>query len=196
MVIPLLAVIWYTVFVWQPLSFWLLMPAGILVLVFYSLLLSGKEIFPNELKWEDVLWGLISAFILYIIYLLGYKIGTFFLPSMVGKIADVYALAADYNPLLLAGLMLFIIGPGEEIFWRGFIQQGLAVKYSDYRAFLITAAGYTLVHGITGNWALMGAAAVAGFFWGGLYFWKKSLWIVIISHAFWEVLVLLILPIG
>lgn len=190
-----LFIIWYIVFVWQPLSFWLLMSGGILVLISISLILKGKSVLPGSLNFSDFFWGLLSALVLYFIFWIFFKIGNLIFPDISESVKEVYKLADGYNFWFLTGLMLFIIGPGEEIFWRGFLQKHLEKNFSSFKAFIMVAAGYILVHIITGKWILVGASALAGIFWGALYLWKHRLWIVIISHAFWEIIIFLIIPI-
>jgi membrane protease YdiL (CAAX protease family) len=43
---------------------------------------------------------------------------------------------------------------------------------------------------------LIGAAAVCGLFWGLLYQWRKNIFTVIVSHAVWDVVVMVLFPIS
>jgi len=51
-----------------------------------------------------------------------------------------------------------------------------------------------MVHLTTGNPLLIGAALVAGLFWGGLYLWQGSILTIVVSHTLWDILVFLIFP--
>jgi membrane protease YdiL (CAAX protease family) len=85
---------------------------------------------------------------------------------------------------------IFIIGLGEELFWRGFIQRKIA-KYIQLRtAILFTAVLFALVHfyiflilpfdmGIL-ILVLMG---IAGVFWGYLFERHHNIWSVAVSHG-------------
>ena len=100
------------------------------------------------------------------------------------------------NPWLLSILLLFIIGPAEEIFWRGYVQKTLSERWNPNWGFLVTTLIYSLVHLPKMNFMLIMAAAVAGFFWGLAYrFFPNRLGALIISHALWDCAVFIWLPI-
>jgi membrane protease YdiL (CAAX protease family) len=97
---------------------------------------------------------------------------------------------------LLTFLMLFIIGPAEEIFWRGYVQRRFSEHYSPNVGFVITTIIYAAVHLGACNFMLFMAAAVAGFFWSLIYrFFPNKLFALIISHALWDVAVFIWFPI-
>jgi membrane protease YdiL (CAAX protease family) len=92
--------------------------------------------------------------------------------------------------------MLFLIGPAEEIFWRGYIQKNLAAKWNPNVGFVVTALVYALVHAGSMNFMLTMAALVAGVAWGALYrFFPERFPAIILSHALWDVAVFIWFPI-
>jgi membrane protease YdiL (CAAX protease family) len=92
--------------------------------------------------------------------------------------------------------MLLIIGPGEELFWRGFVQRRLEIKKGKKSGLVLATALYTVVHIFTGNIILLIAALTCGIFWGWLYQKYRSMIINMISHSLWDVMVFIILPFG
>ena len=109
----------------------------------------------------------------------------------------------DVSPTLLTLLLLFVIGPAEEIFWRGCLQkaigdalEGKKLRNARFMAALITLAAYTLIHIWSFNFMLIMAALVAGAVWGLLY-WLKPQWLpaLIVSHAIWDAAVFVVFPI-
>ena len=99
------------------------------------------------------------------------------------------------NPTVIALLLLFIIGPAEEIFWRGFIQRRLSARWNADLGFAATTFLYTFVHIWSFNFMLIMAALVVGFCWGIIYrFFPKSLTALIISHAVWDVCAFVLFP--
>ena len=97
---------------------------------------------------------------------------------------------------LLTALMLFLIGPAEEIFWRGYIQKQLSARWNPNIGFIVTTSIYALVHAGSCNFMLTMAALVAGAAWGLLYrFFPKHFAAIIISHALWDVAVFIWFPI-
>lgn len=100
------------------------------------------------------------------------------------------------NPLILSLLLLFIIGPAEEIFWRGYIQQSFSSRWTPTVGFIVTTLIYSLVHISKMNFMLIMAATVAGIIWGLAYrFFPERLGAIIISHALWDCAVFIWFPI-
>ena len=108
----------------------------------------------------------------------------------------IYGMKEGESPLLLTALMLFIIGPAEEIFWRGYVQQKLTERWNSNRGFIVTTLVYALVHAGSFNFMLTMAALVAGAFWGFLYkLYPNRFTAIVISHALWDVAVFIWFPI-
>jgi membrane protease YdiL (CAAX protease family) len=113
-----------------------------------------------------------------------------------GQVAAVYENKAQASPWLIAVLLLFIIGPAEEIFWRGFVQRRFVSRWGRWGGLLAATAAYTLVHIWAANLMLLLAAMAGGLFWGYIYLRTDSLAPVIISHAVWDVLIFILLPVA
>jgi membrane protease YdiL (CAAX protease family) len=92
-------------------------------------------------------------------------------------------------------LLLFVIGPSEEIFWRGFVQDTLAQKFGDNSGWIIASLVYGGVHIAAWNFMLFAAALVCGLFWGWVFKKYKSLWPGIISHAIWDLTIFVLIPV-
>ena len=90
--------------------------------------------------------------------------------------------------------MTLIIGPGEELFWRGYLQRNFQERWGGWKGFLAATAVYALVHAGSGNPMLVLAAAVCGLFWGYLYLRTKSILLVLISHTIWDLAVFILFP--
>ena len=137
--------------------------------------------------------GLLSAGFLYGTFYAGNLILRRFSDAAGHQITSVYGFRHGASPWLIAVLLLAVIGPGEEIFWRGYLQRGLTRRYS--AGGLAAAMGaYTLVHAAAGNPVLLLAALVCGAFWGYLYWRFNSIWLNIVSHAAWDLAVFALWP--
>jgi hypothetical protein len=91
-------------------------------------------------------------------------------------------------------VLLFIIIPGEEIFWRGFVLKRLLNWLDAGSAVLAAAVLNAGAFYFTGFPVLMMAAFASGLLWGWLYIWKKSIPLVIVSHLTFNLLLLIIFP--
>ena len=85
---------------------------------------------------------------------------------------------------------LLLIGLGEEMFWRGFIQRKVANKVKTPVAISITAVLFGLAHSyifvvvaLSQGIALIILIGVTGAIWGYLYEKTNNIWSVAISHG-------------
>lgn len=186
--------------------FWVLMPVMAAFLAAASLYYNHSESIHRRdaratqevyaFKFWHVAAGVVSAIVLYGVFWAGHFVSTRVLPFAGEQVESIYSIRAGQNPWVIAALLIFIIGPAEEIFWRGFVQGRLSNRYGIFIGFLIAAAIYALVHVWSFNFMLIAAAAICGGFWGLLFAFTRRLWPCIISHAIWDVLVFIVLPIS
>ncbi len=193
--LPLVIFLWYIIFGWAPLNFWLMMTGAQVILVALSLGLRDGFFRDEGFRLSDLWLGVGSAAVLYGVFWLGDWLSGLIMPSSAQQIDAIYALKEQGGALTLGLLMLFIIGPAEEIYWRGFLQRSLGESWGRARAFWLVSLVYAGVHVVSGNLMLVVAAATAGFFWGWMYLRYGRLLPNIISHALWDVAVFVLFPI-
>lgn len=189
------AVSWFVIFVVKPTNFWLSMSCGILILVLTSFLFNHNVFKLNMIKLRHVGLGISSAIVLYGVFYIGNYLSAFIIPAKDALIDSVYMNKAGTSPYIILICLLFVIGPGEEFFWRGYIQETLSVKFGS-KSIYMTAVLYAAVHIVTMNFMLIMASLVCGIFWGVLYNKEKSLYPVVISHTLWDIIVFLLLPLN
>ncbi len=188
------ALLWYLLFVLKPLNFWLEMSLSILALVLFALLAKRDLLSLGRLEPRHLAVGVATFALLYLVFFLGNIVSGWILPFKDSQISMVYGNKAQASPLVIGLLLLLVIGPGEELFWRGFVQTRFAQKFGPNRGYVLAAAVYGGVHLITGNFMLVLAALVCGFYWGYLYKRGGSLIPVLISHALWDLTIFVLLP--
>lgn len=142
----------------------------------------------------DVVLGLGSASILYVIFQIGDRLTRLILPKGEAEIGAIYGLEQLRPRQELAARLALIIGPAEELFWRGLVQARLMKQFGALPGYVLGTAAYGGAHLVTGNFTLIGAATVAGAFWGGLAALGVPPGALIISHSFWDVFIFLIAP--
>lgn len=180
-------------------DFWWLMSASVLVLCCAALRFDTSFFtrLADDLKehvFEKCLLGFASAAVLYLVFLCGNYLSALIYPDAASYIENVYALRRNASLVRIILLIALVIAPGEEIFWRGFVQQALEKRIKIHAAVVSTALLYTAVHLASLNPMLLAAALVCGLFWGSLYAWKHSLLANIVSHIVWDLLVFAIIP--
>jgi len=143
---------------------------------------------------KDVLLGLGSAATLYGIFHIGDRISRKIVPNGGKQIEDIYSLKRIRPRKELMARLGLIIGPAEEFFWRGFLQDGLMEHFGRFWGTLMGVAAYGGVHIASGNFTLVGAATIAGAVWGGLYALGVPLAALVVSHIVWDNVIFLIAP--
>lgn len=144
----------------------------------------------------QLLLGVALAALMWGIFWVGDKLSTLWFSFARPQVDSIYAMKHGLPPAVIALLLLFVIGPAEELFWRGYVQRTLAAHVGVDGAFVLTAAVYTLVHVWSMNFMLVMAALVAGGVWGLLYRLRPSLLpALIVSHAIWDACVFVVFPI-
>src|SRR5690606_12774994 len=93
---------------------------------------------------------------------------------------------------LIALLLGAIIAPGEELFWRGFVQARLARRYPSWLTVGLASGLYAAIHLSARNLTLVSAAGVAGLFWSVQFALQRRLAPVIVSHILWDIWIFLI----
>jgi len=143
-----------------------------------------------------LLIGFISAVALYLIFWVGKEISSVIFPFAESQIGGIYGKGEGAPMWTVFLLLFFITGPCEEIYWRGFLQDRFMERFGGCRGWLLTTAIYAGVHIWSFNFMLIGAAAVAGAFWGAMYWRIGNLSPVIISHSLWSAFIFTVIPLS
>ena len=169
------ALLWFIMFSpWTSphINFWICMVASALILTCFAFAFGGSKSIGTGIS---------------PVFFIGDKVSQLLFSFSRAQVNLIYNIKGDASPTLLALLLLFVIGPAEEIFWRGYVQRTLTKFRSPFVAFTLTTACYTAVHLPSGNFMLIMAALVCGIVWGGLYWlMPNQLRAIIISHALWD----------
>lgn len=191
----LAGIFWFIIFRLQIFNFWLAMSMAVLVLSSLAFLWGGNPIRRKDFNLKAVLTGIISAFLLYGIFYLGNVFSRLLFDFAGSQIVSIYGIRSEGETLPIFLVLFFITSPGEEIFWRGFLQKWAMDKYGRFNGFLLGSILYAAVHIVSGNFMLVMAALVAGLFWGLMYLIEENIVPLIISHALWTVGIFLFFPV-
>lgn len=143
---------------------------------------------------RDVITGLGSAAALYGIFRVGDWLARRLMPAGSEEIGAIYELRTAAPRPAIATALALVIGPGEELFWRGLVQRNLQRRYGPISGWLLASSAYGAVHLVSENLTLTGAAGAAGLFWGALYAREQRLVPLIISHVAWDIWIFLVAP--
>ena len=184
-------------------NFWIVMSVAAVILASLALAFTPdrKKLLQIDKPLLQLLGGIALAFALWGIFWVGNYLSSRWFDFARPEVNAVYSMKDGMPQGLIAALLLCLIGPAEELFWRGYVQRTLSAQLSSRRAgrfmaFAMTAVIYALVHVWSLNFMLVMAALVAGAVWGFVYFLcPKALPALIVSHAVWDALVFIWMPI-
>ncbi|MDR0988835.1 MAG: CPBP family intramembrane metalloprotease [Prevotellaceae bacterium] len=145
---------------------------------------------------RNLLLGVALAAALWGIFWTGNLISSWLFEFARPQVADIYGIKGGASGWLLSLLLILLIGPAEEIFWRGYVQHTFSRRWNPNVGLVVTTLIYALIHLWSFNFMLVMAALVAGAVWGLAYrFFPKYLGAIIVSHALWDAAVFVLFPI-
>ncbi|MFK9092222.1 CPBP family intramembrane glutamic endopeptidase [Bacillus salipaludis] len=171
--------------------FWYIFTGSVLVLIAFAMFQGDVDDEASFIQY--IFLGVLNGLLLYFVFWLGFQaIQVLHLPfeNAIKKLYRWYAPHVFWQYIAL----VLVAAPGEELFWRGFIQKTLLKHLSPIRSILSTSLLYASVHIYSGSFLLVFAAFFSGFVWGFLYFWKKSMPLVIVSHIIFDIMIFIFLP--
>src|SRR5687768_13086010 len=133
----------------------------------------------------EVVIGVAAAALLWALFWIGDRLVTRILPSMSAQVDDLYLVRGETSTTRMP-FVLAVIGPAEEIFWRGLVQSRAGIA--------VALVAYALVHIWERKPILLLAALVGGAFWGALFAWTGSLVAPIVSHLLWDLAIIVWFP--
>lgn len=189
-------VIWFFLFAVPGTPFWAVIAPATFVLGGSAVLVYPDTFRASGKEWmKYILIGIAGAVVLYFIFAVGNQVVRM-IPFLNGgkEVANVYATKAQAAPGLIGSLLLFPIGPGEELFWRAWVQRLMMKKFGAWKGFAFTTILYAAVHFASLNFTLIGAATIAGIFWGIMYIKVGHVGPGVVSHALWDAAVFIWFP--
>ena len=193
--VGLACVLWFVTFYLSWTSFWIKISASAATLAILSLWIQPHLKDQFRFNKTALLLGLASAGLLYAIFWLGKTISGTLMPFATTQISGIYQKGMGTHTGIIAALLFFVTGTCEEIYWRGFLQKNLAVRFGPLQGWLLATVIYAAVHIWSFNLMLIGAAGVAGAFWGAMFWRYDNLAPVIISHSVWSTVIFAVFPV-
>lgn len=187
--IGLAAACWAAMFLLDRRRFWTRALAGGTVIGAYAVAVDHRGIgrLLAHGRWPaEAAAGVGAAAVLYGVFWIGDQLLALLLPGLARQVGDLYLVRGETRPRRIP-LVLLVVGPAEELFWRGFVQHRAGVA--------VALACYGAVHLWERKPVLVLAALAGGAFWGGLLGLTGSLVAPIACHALWDLAVIVWWPI-
>lgn len=171
--------------------FWYLYGACTLFLM--SFVIFDDDLEENSSFIKSLFPGIISGIVLYVIFYVGAILFKVLPGGLDASVKHAFA-AYSTNSLLVWLLLIFIIVPGEELFWRGFVLKRMNRFFSPFVAAIISALILALFMCVSKSIAVVVSIFVASLVWNLLYQYKKSIILTYVSHLTFIFLLLVALP--
>jgi membrane protease YdiL (CAAX protease family) len=128
------------------LNFWVAMSISATILI--SIATVARPSWPRDLKWSlsNIALGIVIAVVLWGVFWVGDKASQLMFDFARPQVDSIYAMKDGSSASLIAVALLLLIGPAEEIFWRGYVQRTLSQRWGAHMGFIVATAIYTLVH--------------------------------------------------
>jgi len=192
------AVLWFVMFSpWTApyVNFWYTMTFSAVVLTTLATLSCREGVTTLRFTLGQIVAGVAIAAVLWAVFWVGDKVSQLMFSFARPEVDMIYGMKTGTDPTVVGLLLLLIIGPAEELFWRGFVQRGLSARWGADAAFAVTLVLYTVIHMWAFNVMLLLAALVVGGCWGFLYRLRpQALPALIVSHAVWDVCAFVLFP--
>lgn len=171
--------------------FWYLYAFTLLVCIAISILVSKIE---DQLPtWKFLLFGIGYGTITYGVIRFGYWLAPYLDHSLVRSVQKFLTVYGPQNIWHYVFLVLIVV-LGEELFWRGYVQQELKRFMRPSLAVLSTAILCAMSMASSGFMLGVIAAFITSVIWGFLYEWRKSMPLIIVAHVVFVLLLFLVLP--
>lgn len=192
------AVLWFVMFSpWTAprVNFWYTMTVSAVVLTTLATLSCRAYVTTLRFTPGQMVAGVAIAAVLWAVFWVGDKVSQLMFSFARPEVDMIYGMKTGTDPVVVGLLLLLIIGPAEELFWRGFVQCSLSARWGADAAFAVTLVLYTVIHVWAFNVMLLLAALVVGGCWGLLYRLRpQALPALIVSHAVWDVCAFVLFP--
>lgn len=188
------SILWFVTFGLGWGNFWIKISVSAATLALLSIVLQRGLRAQVRFDPKAILLGLASAAALYGIFYAGKAISAMLFDFADAQVGDIYGLGEGSQGWVIALLLFFVTGPSEELYWRGYLQRVLSGRWGGVWGYVVATALYAAVHLWTLNFMLVCASAVAGAFWGFVYWRTNNLAVAIVSHSVWSSVIFSVLP--
>ena len=171
--------------------FWYIFSGSVLVLIAYAMF--QEEVDDDVSFIQYIFLGALAGLLLYFTFWLGiqgFKLLHLPFKTSLNNLYKWFAPTLFWQYLAL----ILVAAPGEELFWRGFIQKRIGKMCKPIFSVPAASILYASVHIYSGSFLLVLAALISGLIWGYLYLWKRSMPLVIVSHIIFDLMMFVILP--
>jgi uncharacterized protein len=117
---------------------------------------------------------------------------------LAGQASSLYRWREGIPVAAAVAVSALVVAPGEELLWRGVVQEGLAVWIGDRPealAGLVAWGAYVAVNVLSGSVPIVLGAAVGGAAWAGLAVLTGGVVAPILCHAVWTGLMIVLPPV-
>jgi len=140
--------------------------------------------------------ALAETLVLLALTYLGFSLMAACQPGMVPWVEGLYAQLDSPPGLPLALPILFAVVVAEELIWRGVLFNLLQRWLSGWKLVCTCALGFSAAHLLSGQYLFAVLVVLIGLFWTAQRLVHRNLWVPIITHLLWNLMVMVWVPLG
>ena len=125
-------------------------------------LMAGPSARQRGGERRDIRAAILTGLTLFSVSSVADTIARTFVPALRKQTAALHTASSMISPACLCAVVTLVIAPGEELFWRGLLQDQLDRRFGRGGATVLTCAIYAAAHAGTGNPAVVAAATGLG----------------------------------
>jgi len=169
--------------------------AGVLAVV--VLLRARRTLLPLLVPSTRLLaWGVVAAAVMVVATRLLYELDRAGPGWATAGTTVLYALMRTGAPGWAIGVLLPLVVLGEELLWRGVVQEALRRRFGPMTTVGLAAGAYAAAHVPIGSPLLVGVAFACGCYWSALRSHTGSLVPSLLCHLAWDVAIMVLWPLA
>ncbi|MEH7380666.1 CPBP family intramembrane glutamic endopeptidase [Bacillus sp. JJ1533] len=175
------------------LPFWVIFTISFFLLSAAAITFGKFDFKPPSIV--NIAVAILSGLLMYGLFYIGKSGSAILFPNELTNVTHLYRKIQPHLSWHFVALFLIII-PGEELFWRGFIQKKIEAKFENKQlVIVISSLLYMSANIYTFNPLFLLATFAGGVVWGTLYMWQHNILLTILSHLVFNLFLLVLFPI-
>ncbi|MDD2221102.1 MAG: CPBP family intramembrane metalloprotease [Clostridia bacterium] len=174
--------------------FWYSLASTAVMLAVLAFVWGGKAMAIKDFRIYDIIIGIGGGSLLYILSVgMAWVLEKIF-PLYNTQIIELYSWKEGYSLTVLVLMIVFLVGPGLEVFWRGMMTKWLITAWNVKWGIILSVFAATFVYLPSLSLTLICAGLLLNIVCSALYAWRKTPVAPAVAHSVWLLAVAVFFP--
>ena len=174
--------------------FWYSLASTGVMLAALAFFWGGSVMKKRDFRFSDLIIGIGGGSLLYILSVATAWILERLFPLYGKQITEIYSWAEGSNLTVLVLMIILLVGPGLEVFWRGMMTNWLISAWNVKWGVILSVFAATFVYLPSLSLTLICAGLLLSIVCTALYAWRKTPVAPAVAHAVWLLAVVVFFP--